>query len=199
MAIAKYQTRAGARWRVEIYENGERVKAQAGFKSRREALAWEEDQRNLKPQPEDLALRDVCVAHLLYCENRLKPITLSYKKTAYRRFIEHCGPDASFRQIDRAVIDSFIDTIARLISRKTANKHKTELSSLWEWARKEGYAEANPPRQVEPYAVRKFVKYVPPPEDIAALLKVAKAGFEQDFLICLLHTAARISEIRLLT
>ena len=45
---------------------------------------------------------------------------------------------------------------------------------------------------------KKSVKYVPPPEDIAALLKVAKQGFEHDFLICLLHTAARISEIRLL-
>ena len=198
MAISKYQTKNGSRWMVDVYQDGVRIARKGGFKSRREALDWEETQQCLQPQPGDLALRDACVAHLLYCENRLKPNTLSYKKTAYRRFIEHCGPEMPFRQIDKAVIDSFIEAVAKMISRKTANKYKIELSGLWAWAGREGYATGNPPRQIDPYAVKKSVKYVPPPEDIASLLKVAKTGFEHDFLICLLHTAARISEIRLL-
>lgn len=169
-----------------------------GFRSRREALAWEEEQKSLRTQPEDLGLRDVCTAHLLYCESRLKPNTISYKKTAYRRFIEYAGAMTLFRKIDKATIDGFVEAAAKMISKKTANKYKTELSSLWAWAGKEGYVTGNPPRQIDAYAVKKAVKYVPPAADIKSLLAVAKPGFENDFLTCLLHTAARISEIRVL-
>lgn len=196
MAVSKYQTKKGPRWLVELYENGERIGSKAGFKSRREALSWEEEQRTSQKKQEDLALRDVCTAHMLYCENRLKPNTLSYKKTAYRRFIEYCGPMVAFSKIDKAVIDGFVEAVSKMISKKTANKYKTELSALWAWANKEGYATGNPPQQIDAYAVKKAVKYVPPADDIKKLLEAARPGFEHDFLVCLLHTAGRISEIR---
>ncbi|WP_302579707.1 site-specific integrase [uncultured Desulfovibrio sp.] len=198
MAVSKYQTKNGPRWIADVYQDGVRIGRKAGFRSRREALAWEEEQKSLRTQPEDLGLRDVCTAHLLYCESRLKPNTISYKKTAYRRFIEYAGAMTPFRKIDKATIDGFVEAAAKMISKKTANKYKTELSSLWAWAGKEGYVTGNPPRQIDAYAVKKAVKYVPPAADIKSLLTVAKPGFEHDFLICLLHTAARISEIRVL-
>ena len=88
---------------------------------------------------------------------------------------------------------------AKMISKKTANKYKTELSSLWSWACKEGYVTGNPPQQIDAYAVKKAVKYIPSPADIAKLLEVAQPEFEKDFLLCLLHTAGRISEIRNMT
>lgn len=199
MAISKYQTKKGARWLVDIYQDGERIARKAGFQTRREALSWEEEQRKLTRQPEDLALRDVCTAHLLYCETRLKPNTVSYKKTAYRKFIEFAGPETSFQTIDKTLIDRFVEAVAKMISKKTANKYKTELSSLWSWACKEGYVTGNPPQQIDAYAVKKAVKYIPSPVDVAMLLEVAKPGFEKDFLLCLLHTAGRISEIRNMT
>lgn len=198
MAVSKYQTKSGPRWIMDVYRDGIRIGRKAGFRSRREALAWEEEQRASRTRPEDLGLRDVCTAHLLYCENRLKPNTISYKKTAYRRFIEYAGAMTPFRDIDKATVDSFVESAATMISKKTANKYKTELSSLWAWAEKEGYATGNPPRQIDAYAVKKAVKYIPPAADIKSLLAVAKPGFERDFLTCLLHTAARISEIRLM-
>lgn len=199
MAISKYQTKSGTKWIVDIYRDGVRVERKAGFKTRREALAWEEKQQTLTQKPADLGLRDVCTKHLLYCENRLKPNTLSYKKTAYRRFIDFIGHDTPFSSIDKRSIDGFVDTVSKMISKKTANKHKTELSSLWTWAQKEGIVQGNPPQQIDAYAVKKSVKYVPPGSDIKRLLDAAKPGFEHDFLICLLHTAGRISEIRNLT
>lgn len=198
MAVSKYQTKNGPRWIADVYQDGIRIGRKAGFRTRRDALAWEEEQKTCRTQPEDLGLRDVCTAHLLYCESRLKPNTISYKKTAYRRFIEYTGAMTLFREIDKAAIDSFVEAVAKMISKKTANKYKTELSSLWAWAGKEGYTIGNPPRQIDAYAVKKAVKYVPPAADIKSLLTVAKPGFEHDFLTCLLHTAARISEIRVL-
>jgi len=199
MAVSKYQTKNGPRWIADVYQDGIRIGRKAGFRTRRDALAWEEEQKTCRTQPEDLGLRDVCTAHLLYCESRLKPNTISYKKTAYRRFIEYTGAMTLFREIDKAAIDSFVEAVAKMISKKTANKYKTELSSLWAWAGKEGYTIGNPPRQIDAYAVKKAVKYIPPAADIKSLLSVAKPGFEHDFLTCLLHTAARISEIRVLT
>ena len=71
-------------------------------------------------------------------KTELKPNTLSYKTTAYRRFIAFAGGDTSFRSITKHAIDKFVDELARIISKKTANKHKTELSSLWHGPTKKG-------------------------------------------------------------
>ena len=70
------------------------------------------------------------------------------------------------------------------------------MSSLWAWANKEGLVQGNPPQQIDSYAVKKTVKYIPPSVDIAKQMNTADEGFEKDFLVCLLHTAARRSEIR---
>lgn len=198
MAVSKYRTKNGLRWAADVYQDGARIDRKAGFKTKREAMSWEEEQLTSLRKPAALVLRDVCTKHLLYCENRLKPNTLSYKKTAYRRFIEYAGALIPFSEIDKHVIDGFVDMVARMISKKTANKHKTELSALWAWAGKEGFVSGNPPQQIDAYAVKKAVKYVPPDNDIKQILDGAKPGFEQDFLTCLLHTAGRISEIRLM-
>lgn len=196
MAVSKYRTKSGIRWAADVWQDGIRIGRKAGFTSKRAATAWEETILTSPPKPADLALRDVCTRHLLYCENRLKPNTLSYKTTAYRRFIAFAGGDTPFRSITKHAIDKFVDELARIISKKTANKHKTELSSLWAWANKEGLVQGNPPQQIDSYAVKKTVKYIPPSVDIAKLMNIADEGFEKDFLVCLLHTAARISEIR---
>lgn len=55
---------------------------------------------------------------------------------------------------------------------------------------------SNLARQTEAFAVQKAVKYVPPLHDVKKVLSVAREGFEKDFLLFLLHTAGRISEIR---
>ena len=196
MAVSKYRTKSGIRWAADVYQDGVRIGRKAGFTSKRAATAWEETILTSPPKPVDSALRDVYTRHLLYCENRLKPNTLSFKTTAYRRFIAFAGGDTPFRSITKHAIDKFVDELSRIISKKTANKHKTEVSSLWAWANKEGLVQGNPPQQIDSYAVKKTVKYIPPSVDIAKLLNIADEGFEKDFLVCLLHTAARISEIR---
>lgn len=87
MAVSKYRTKSGIRWAADVYQDGVRIGRKAGFTSKRAATAWEETILTSPPKSVDSALRDVCTRHLLYCENRLKPNTLSYKATAYRRFI----------------------------------------------------------------------------------------------------------------
>jgi hypothetical protein len=58
-----------------------------------------------------------------------------------------------------------------------------------------GYVPVNIARQTEPFATVQAVKDIPPKGDVAKLMSCA-TGFERDFLLCLLHTAGRIPEVR---
>ncbi len=201
MAIKKYRTKAGLRYLVEVYQDGVRVANQGGFTSKREALNWEEDYKqpqtsNLKPSA--LALYEVITLYLLDAEQRRKKNTLTYKKGVLKKFSQFVGRDAIFSDIDRACVKSFLNKYAKDISSKSANKYRVELSALWSWANIEGHAQGNPARQVEPFSVTKHVRYVPPKEHISKALERA-TRFEKDFILALLHTAGRISELRELT
>lgn len=196
MALRKYRTKNGIRYAVEVYLDGVRIDYKAGFISKLEALAWEKTARNLTKRPAVLALRDACAAFLLDREKRVKPNTLSYKRTVLKRFIEFVGPDFPFEHIEKTQIEAFLDEICGEITPVSANKHQVELSSLWTWGTKKKFVTENLSQSIEPYSVEKPVKYVPPAEDVNKLLAAAEPGFEYDFLIAILHTAGRFSELR---
>lgn len=200
MAVSRYRTKKGIRYLAEAYQDGARVAAKAGFKTKLEALQWE--RQCLKPtltsmQP-DLALYQVVTLYLLDAEQRRKKNTLSYKKSVLKKFTAFIGKDESFKTIDRQDVKSFLSKYSKEVSPKSANKYRVELSALWSWAQVEGHSLGNPARQVEPFSVTRHIRYVPPREHIAKALKHA-SQFECDFLMALLHTAARISELRELT
>ena len=200
MAVSKYRTKKGIRYRAEMYQDGVRIDSQAGFKSRLEAHTWEAERlvRNSNSMPKDLALYEAISLYLLDAEKRRKKNTVSYKKTVLRRFNEFIGKDILFDTIDRASVKSFLEYIEETFTPKTANKHQIELSALWAWGNTEGHVRGNPARQVEKFPTTKHVRYVPPKEHIAKALKDA-SQFEHDFIASLLHTAGRISELRELT
>ena len=201
MAVSKYRTKKGIRYRAEIYQDGVRVDSQAGFKSKLGAHAWEAERparRTSNFTPKDLALYKVISLYLLDAEKRRKKNTVSYKKTVLRRFNEFVGKDVQFDTIDRALVKSFLEHITTSHTPKTANKHRIELSALWSWGNIEGYAKGNPARQIEAFPTTKHVRYVPPKEHIAKALK-SSSQLEHDFITSLLHTAGRISELRELT
>lgn len=196
MALRKYRTKNGIRYAAEVYKDGVRIDYRAGFVSKLAALEWEETARNLKTPPAVLGLRDACAAFLLDREKRVQPNTLSYKRTVLRRFVEFVGPTYPFADIEKKMIEAFLDDICGEITPISANKYHVELSSLWTWAVKQKIVAENLPQAVEPYSVEKSVKYIPPAQDVQKFLAAAEPGFEYDFVIGILHTAGRISEIR---
>lgn len=105
------------------------------------------------------------------------------------------GADFEFKDITRKDIELFLKSAAEAISPKSANKYRIELSALYAWAMRDGYATANIARQTEQFSITKTVKYIPPADDVARLLE-SSTGFDHNFLVCILHTAGRISEIR---
>lgn len=196
MAVRKYKTKQGLRYAVEVFMDGARVAYQGGFKSKLEAHQWESTAKNSHDKPPVLGLTEVITLFLVEREKRVKPNTMSYKRAALRRFIEFCGTTTPFENIDRRTVESFLYSIAHTISPKSANKYRIELSALYAWAMRDGYAPANLARQTETFSTVKVVKYIPPANDVRKVLEAAKEGFERDFLTCLLHTAGRISEVR---
>ncbi len=142
-----------------------------------------------------MALFEVVTLYLLDVEDRRKKNTLSYKKSVLKKFAEFAGRDTPFRDIDRSTVKPFLNKYAKDVSPKSANKYRVELSALWAWANVEGHVQGNPARQVEPFSVTRHVRYVPPKEHIASALEKA-TQFEKDFILALLHTAGRISELR---
>ena len=200
MAVSKYRTKKGLRWRAEVYQGGERTAYQAGFKSKLEALQWEKDIQSQTSSfsLNDLALYEVVALYLVEAEQRRKKNTLIYKNSVLRKFVAFVGGNTPFSSVDRQVIKPFLAKISKDISSKSANKYRVELSALWTWANIEGYATGNPARQLEPFPVKRHIRYVPPKEHIAEAMKHA-SQFEKDFLLSLLHTAGRISELREVT
>lgn len=201
MAVSKYKTKKGIRYRAQYYQDGVMVAGKAGFKSKLAAHQWEEEQPNAMKStstPKDWALYRIISLYLMDAEKRRKKNTVSYKKTVLRRFNEYVGKDADFSSIERSTVKSFLEYIAETYTPKTANKHQVELSALWAWSNNEGYAQGNPARHIERFPTTKHVRYVPPKEHIAVALEKA-TQFERDFVTALLHSAGRISELRELT
>lgn len=78
---------------------------------------------------------------------------------------------------------------------KTANRYKREIKSLFNFLQKRHLIDNDPTSPLEDYEEEVFKKYVPPAEDIQAVLDIANE-FESDIIRTAYHTAARSGEIR---
>jgi integrase len=73
-----------------------------------------------------------------------------------------------------------------------------DLKALWNWGYLNDLVDNNPLKAIRPWPEEPKIKYVPPPEDIDAVLMAANPE-ETDMLTVLYHTGGRIGEIRRLT
>ena len=82
---------------------------------------------------------------------------------------------------------------------KTANRDLREINALFNWALHQkqfaGQIAGNPCRYVQAFPEEEAVRYVPPAEDIQKVL-LAATPWEMDIITVLLHTGARIGEVR---
>jgi len=218
MAVSVYATKKGPRFNVEAWVRGKIVAQRAGFLSREEAKAWEEQTKaeyiaaqqaqaatgqNPTPaaassttQPEGLASYQAAAQYLLDIENRVGPGTFNNKKTVLQKFLAHVGPHTPLTAVTKEAIKEFLAGAAR-DSKKKANSYRTQISGLFTWACREELARSNPVSRVQPYPVEKYVRRVPTAEAIESVLAQANE-FEHDFITAFLHTGARHSEMRLL-
>lgn len=95
-----------------------------------------------------------------------------------------------------AVAKAFVAEVQKQRGNKAANRRLGDMQACWNWHKHA--LPNNPWKSVQPYPEEEAVKYVPPPEDVQAVLAKATL-WEGRLLRFLLHTAARVGEAYQLT
>lgn len=84
------------------------------------------------------------------------------------------------------------------VSTKTSNNHLKNLKAMWNWHMAEGRIKFNPWTHIKKNKGEEHQEYVPPTEDVVAVLLAAKP-WQQDYLNIILKTGCRAGDPRLLT
>lgn len=195
-----YQDKKTKTWVGDSRVTGYPRRKKRGFKTKREAKKWEMDLREklLNPGPEQIQLKisKACLLYLEHCKRRgFNLNTYRYKANIYKKMIQFFAQDINIESIDSIAIEEFLDHVFDVKSGKTANRYKREIKCLFNYLKKRHYIDIDPTTPIEDYQEKVFKKYVPPPEDIKTVLKVANQ-FESDIIRTVFHTAARSGEIR---
>jgi len=97
--------------------------------------------------------------------------------------------------VDSILIEEYLDHVFDSSSGKTANRYKREIKSLFNYLRNRHMITVDPTSPIDDYKEKQFKKYVPPAQDIQAVIDIANE-FESDIIRTAYHTAARSGEIR---
>lgn len=210
MSVTKYKTKAGTRYRAEFEFQGERF-PRAGFLKKSEAQKWiVEEKSRLEEVAKNgasrvLLLETVSRAYLDYCDGRLRPTTTAQKDFVLSEFAAFMGGNPPVSMVTDAKVAAFLkESRARAEQKKndpnkTANRYLREINALFNWATRQkeyaGVIVSNPCRYVQQFPEEEAVRYVPPAEDVQKVM-LAATPWETDIITVLLHTGARIGEVR---
>lgn len=166
-----------------------------GFKNQTKAKEWEiqEKARIRSVENLDLSFYQASDQWIKACNKRYKHTTCEYKAMIVNNIMQFWGTDKMLRDINTIEIENYLDTLPG----KTANRHKRELNTLFNFCLKRRLIEDNPVEVIEKYKETQYRRYVPPQEDIEAIMKVAPP-LQKNILTVAYHTLARAGEIRAL-
>jgi len=196
--------RDGENWTGQVQigtrPNIEFRKRKRGFKTKRAAAEWEKriKEEFLIPPTEELAVSSISkgsLEYIKYCSKRTKVNTYRQKIAIYTQMIEFWNEDPPIVELHSKLFLNFLDHIFETKGGTTANRYLREINSLLKWLIEQEYASVNLAARIQKYKTDPFRKYVPPREDIQAVLQVANA-FEKDVLRAIFHSLARAGEIR---
>jgi len=183
--------------RVRI--SGHPQATKTGFRTREDAKRWELNTKhalkNNQPIPQtptqDL-FSQASSNYIRWCEDhKYKPGTIDTKLQIFRDFVTHLKFDPDIHDIDQDTIEDYMRSRKRA---KTANRHRRELNTFFNWMIKKDYLDINPCAKVEKYREKKYYPYVPPAEDVNKVLLLAD-DFQYDFLQTIYHLSARRGEV----
>lgn len=185
-----------------------------GFRSRQAAQRWEVDERRRLENPEAPATPKISFGaltnrYLDSCRTRMQLNTIRAKYKYYCDFLaflqeplqameDGAKPDPPAEDVTHLQVLDYLEGLQRREGSKRANRDLKDLLALYNWANKYRIIQENPFRGIEPFPEDPAIKYIPPPEDIDAVL-IAAEPEETDMLTVLYHTGGRIGEIRRLT
>ena len=200
VCIREYKGAKGQRYRAVLKVQGRQyTKAVA---TKREANEWAAKKlislknQSRQPREEETPGSFVQLAneYLDHCFTRMRPHTVQRKARAYRLLTASIGSDFILSDLPTAQAQDFAVEVARGRGSKSANEALKELRALWSWCITRGTAKVNPWKQVTPFPAEEADRYVPPAQDVVAVL-LAASPWERDILNTIIKTAARVSEV----
>lgn len=193
--------KSGKGYRVKFMIGGQVYRHQP-FATRAAAAEWEAEERKriaAPPVPEthSASFLAVAKAYLAHCEARMCENTYRSKARYYNDFLTWAGGDMAMDAISPGMVNRYLIQCRQDHGAKRANRDLKDLKALWTWAIRQGeyHLMSNPCASIDPFPEEPSIKYVPPPEDIDAVL-LAAGPEETDMLTVLYHTGGRIGEIR---
>lgn len=190
------QDKKTRKWIGRVRLSGYPVKFKRGFRTKKEAAAWERAQTEaLKNPTPRCKSSQACLDYLKFCEKRWKLNTYRHKAFVFKSFLLHIKDSFFIDEVTPLHIEVYLDGRYEKAGGKAANRDLRELHTLFNWLLTRKYVTENPCVNLERFHEEPFKKYVPPVEDIRAVLAVADS-FEADLINTAYHTLARAGEIR---
>ncbi|WP_446425397.1 tyrosine-type recombinase/integrase [Mailhella sp.] len=210
MSIIAYLKGGKRAYRAKFKLNGEQI-TKAGFVTQREAKAWISEERkrlNALAKVKKEVTADVLMysaaseQYLNDCALRNQPGTVAEKFRHLSAFVEWIGNDFPMENISLDTVRRYAETVVLNTKpptdpHKSVNRRLGDLRALWNWCVKNKLLTDNPFSQFDRFSEDTSDRYIPPMEDIAAILNEANQ-WERDFITMLCTTGARPGEIRTL-
>lgn len=195
----KYQG-PGGKYRATFRYKGHRPsKVVATQKEGREWAAQEVEQIEAKLQRADaLMFSGASNDYLEDCAVSMATQTVNEKLSHYTSLATFIGDDFDMVDVTIEIARKYYRSVQSRVSVKTANNHIKNLKALWNWHIREDRIQANPWKHIKKNPGEEHQEYIPPLEDVAAVLMAAQP-WEQDYLNIILKTGCRASDPRRLT
>jgi integrase len=181
-------------WRYQFQVGGTRY-AKAGFPTRAEALAAQEDHKKevkagkVQKTPSGMGFRTVSYEYLDWVQRRYSEKTYKEKVFVYKSFMESVG-NLPVAQISAKIVESY------LLTRPTNpnyNKHRKNLCAFFEWAFKRALLDKNPCIYIGSMPHLRAGKQIPSQEEVVKL--ILASGELRPFFVALYSLVGRVNEI----
>ncbi len=184
-----YKTKTGTRWLYRFKMAGQVYRAQ-GFLTQAAAKDAEAVIRLSSTRIATGCLSDLASEYLDYVERNQHWKTYDQKKSHLKKFIKFAG-DIPADQLTPHTCQKFLDKFPNV----TSNTHRKTLSACFKWC-----IDMRLVNVVNPFIIVKqkprdrFVKYIPPKEDIFIIMMAASTN-HRDFIRTIYYSLARRGEI----
>jgi integrase len=165
-----------------------------GFKTKKEARAAEavrrlEVEQMLSPSPGSMGFLEAATEYLAISKRNDAVKTYKYKAYVFDCFLTHAG-NVPLKNITYTIVESYL---LKRHSNANFNRHRKDLSVLFNWARKRGLLQINPCLLIDKLKEDKQRRPVPSHEEMERIMLAA--GDARPFLLMLYHTQARLGEV----
>lgn len=136
--------------------------------------------------------------YLAHVERTMTHQTYVEKQTVLQAFFKYCGEEGIFspEAITRPLAYQFLADVADERSNNRANVYRKNLLAAWNWGMDfvEDFPSVSLFERIRPFPVDRGARYVPPEEDVVAVLKQAQ-GQDLVMLLTYYFTGARRGEV----